>query len=462
MALFTEQQRTVLYHDYLIFVCGVEISAWVQSLDITFSDRHGPGSADIVLTNPFDQWTLTLANLKNNVYRRTDDRFSEKAKYAIYTKKRAMSQDLVVNYTQGSTQTKDPNSTTGDFLERYAFGPGSCVFSKFDTVRIFLKNPYDHPDTDRWFPAFTGTVGNRPNPNDYVTAASTVTLQCYDIRAAMTGMRVGVNSQQNIAYKTIAGAKEGKVFIDSDAAGMFKDYYPTPDNLRLSGTDNILSGKKFTDMVSMLITGRIGWVSPDGPIAAGGVACGEGTGFFEPGIVMAYANPSSNSATEAGRVSTLEAWDNLCLFGTKGTFWTQAECMNVGLNSFWQDDYSPMDGKMHFLLPAKGLQISDMVRTSFDGMNNIMDSPDWTDRFSLISKICQQIDYECPHCEAYKLELEQYNGLMDFFALGMSKVVTRQEWRIEKLKEELTSLKSLMTEELDYENAAREGTNSDD
>ena len=69
---------------------------------------------------------------------------------------------------------------------------------------------------------------------------------------------------------------------------------------------------------------------------------------------------------------------------------------------------------------------------------------------------------ECPHCEAYKLELEQYNGLMDFFALGMSKVVTRQEWRIEKLKEELSSLKSLMTEELDYESTAREGTNSDD
>jgi len=53
-----------------------------------------------------------------------------------------------------------------------------------------------------------------------------------------------------------------------------------------------------------------------------------------------------------------------------------------------------MHGLMHFLLPAGGLQISDMIRTSYAGLNNITENPDWTDRFTLISKICQQIDYE--------------------------------------------------------------------
>ena len=379
MALkFVEQQRTVLYHDYLIYICGVEISPWVQSVDITFADRHGPGSADIVLTNPFDQWILTEKNLINNIYRNTSDRYSERAKLAIFNKKLAAAKLLAIGPTPA-------------FLKRYSFGPGSLIFSRFDTVKIFLKNPYDHPEGDRWLPAFTGTVGNRPNTNNYVTGASSVSLQCFDIRAAMTGMRMALNGYQNTSFATIKGAQSQTVWASAEA-GFFKDYYPT-SNQRVGGTDNVLNGYSFVDMVSSIVTGQIQWVSPK-VAGAKAVKAGQGTGFFIPGTVLKYANPSNKVIKGTDKITTLETWDNICLFGTKGNFWTRAECVQVGEDSFWQGGHTPFHGKMHFLIPAGGLQISDMIRTSFDGLNNIMVNPDWTDRFTLISRICQQIDYE--------------------------------------------------------------------
>ena len=398
MIKFVEQQRTVLYHDYLIYICGVEISPWVQSVDITFSDRHGPGSADIVLTNPFNQWIMTAANINQRSYRITEDRYSEKAKYEIYQKKEALSAALFIKYSQSKKkQDQDPKNSTQDFLKRFSFGPGSCIFSRFDTVKIFLKNPYDHPDVDRWLPAFTGTLGNKPNSNNYITGASTVSLQCYDIRAAMSGMRMGVNGYQNTTFQTTTGAKEQTVFMDSDAAGYFMDYYPTSDQQRSAGTDNVLAGHSFVNMVSLLVTGLINWVSP---IVAGSksIVAGQGTGLFTPGEVLKYANPANPNIKAPDKISkfhtSLETWDNLCLFGTKKDFWARAECVVVGKGSFWGGKYSPLNGKMHFLIPAEGLQISDMIRTSYDGLNNIMANPDWTDRFSLISRICQQVDYE--------------------------------------------------------------------
>jgi hypothetical protein len=392
---FKEQQRTVLYHDYMVFVCGVDISPWVQSLEITYTDRNGPGSADIVLTNPFNQWILTSDNF-NNIYRNTNDRFSEKAKLKIYNRKQELSQQFFIRYnTSRHKSSKDPKSAMEDFQRRYSFGPGSCIFSKFDTVKIFIKNPYDSPSTDRWIPAFTGTIGNRPVTSNYVTGASSVSLHCYDIRATMTGMRIAVNGFNNSMWQTSEGGKKNTIFIDSDAAGFFKDYYPT-NNQRVAGTDHIFSGFSFVDMVSLIVTGRYNWVSPSSKSKSGpnGVVGGQGTGFFSPGKVIKYSNPKNTQAIESGKVGSLESWDNLCLFGTKSDFWTKKECVSIGENSFWQDKHSPLHGQMHFLIPASGLQISGMIRTSFEGLNNIMATPDWTDRFSLISKVCQQIDYE--------------------------------------------------------------------
>ena len=63
---------------------------------------------------------------------------------------------------------------------------------------------------------------------------------------------------------------------------------------------------------------------------------------------------------------------------------------------------------------------------------------------------------DCQHCEAYRLELDQYEGLLDFVVLGLTKTISRQEWKIEKLKKELAELKAELG--VDYESCRGEGT----
>jgi hypothetical protein len=412
ISFFKERQRTVHYYDYLIYVCGVDISPYVESLDVTYTDRSGPSSVDITLSNPFDQWILNMGNLAGS-FRKTSDRYSEKPKYQIYQKKKLLSKMLTI-HNVGSTPPGffvaapnpevDPEilaqAESFDFQQRYSFGPGSCVFSKFDTVKIFMKHPDDPWNVDRWFPAFTGTIDTKPFSTNYVNGRSSLALQAYDLRQTLAGMRVAVNPYQQINSNQNA-------FFNSDAAGFFKDFYPGGALVRAPGTDNVFAGKSFVDMTSLIVTGRTGWVSPAGGVTSNaadglpGTPEGSGVGFFQPGQVMKYANGANTSVKESGVKTSLEDWDFLCLFGINSNtnapynrFLTQKECAAIGQDSFWGGKHTPMNGQMHFLLPAQGLQISDMIRTSFDGINNMMASPDWTNRFQLLSQVCQQVDYE--------------------------------------------------------------------
>jgi hypothetical protein len=403
---YRELQRQVYNYDFLVYICGIDVSAYIQNIDFDYTDRSSPGSVDITLTNPFDQWIFTNQNIGNH-WRLTADRYTEKPKYQIFVAKRALSRSIVFkkqfpnsNLPLPTTPNplSDPNFVSTaiqqDFLQRYAFGPGSCIFSKFDTVKIFVKNPSDPPGTDRWYPAFTGTVDNKPLATNYVSGMSTVTLHAFDIRNAMSGMRIGVNPVQNLAYQQGQANKSLQTFFDSDATGFFKDFYPS--NPTHSGApDNIFAGKSFPDMVSLIVTGKTGWVTGANPA---GITSGTGVGNFKPGKVFRYLNPGNTSAagkdTNSNVVTNLEAWDNLCLLGSTQQFSTKQQCDFIGKNSFWTSTITPFDGHMHFLIPADGLNISDMIKTSFDGLNNIMAAPDWTNRFALVTQICNQIDYE--------------------------------------------------------------------
>lgn len=412
---FVEEQRTVMLYDYLVYICGVDVSAFVEELNLYYQDRNGQGSVDIVLSNPFDQWIMTSSNLRK-VYRTSQDRYSEMAKKEIYDRKKYLSQFITIKPTASPDQYlnyKDPiqipqyydklalqnlpDLVKSQFNERYGFGPGTCVFSRFDTVKIFIKNPTDPPDQDRWIPAFTGTVENKPFATDYVNGKSSVSIHAYDIRASMQNMRIGVNPVQNQLFNQETQARSA---FFSDAAGLFADFYPTGQ--QRTPYDNIFAGLSFPDMVSMIITGKTGWAKPGGTPTE--IENGKGIGNFKPGIVYTYANKRNSQARTNNRESSLEKWDNLCLFGVRSfsdktpvarnSFLTFKECKSVGTTSFWKQPNSPTDGFMHFLLPDQGLKIADMIVSSVTGYNNIMSSPDWTNRYALVSQICQQIDYE--------------------------------------------------------------------
>lgn len=409
---FVEQQRQVYIYDFIVYVAGVDISAYVKDLSITYTNKSSPGSADISLSNPFDQWILTNKNFTGS-FRTSNDRYSESAKKQIVFNKINLSKQSVANKLQDTKgevikevqQFGIKNTIAGsqDFLQRYTFGPGSCVFSRFDTVKIFIKCPIDPPEKDRWIPAFTGILENKPFTTNFINGDSTISLSAFDIRSTLQYMRMGVNPYSNSGFTTkgelYSKQRNQYVFIDEASAGFFEDYYPglpQGNSEKSPRTDNIFAGKSFVDSISMITCGKTGWVNGGKPVTDG-----EGVGFFQPGKVYKYANPKNTNVKESGVVTDLADWDNLCIFGNTKKYLTERDCIKIGTRSWWgaQFDgagqaYTPMHGYVHFLIPAEGLNISNLIRTSFEGANNIMGSPEWSTRLSLISNFCEMVDYE--------------------------------------------------------------------
>lgn len=405
---FVERQRSFEIYDFLVFVCGVDVSPYVQTLDIHYCDRAGINSADITLLNPFDQWVLTNQNFAN-IWRTTNvlsDRYSETAKYNIYKAKKNLSYDLTVatfapNANAFSTPSQAANKVLlqaqrSDFLQRYAFGPNSVVFSKFDPVKIFIRNPFAADTNDsQWMPAFTGTLENKPFNTNYVTGASSIQLTCYDIRAAMSGMRVAVNPYQNSFFQ---GNPNRASF--GATVGLFQDLYLTQSDGgvgRDQAFDNIFYGMNYVDAQSLLVTGQVGWVNGGSAVQQSKV---KGIGNFQPGQVVRYAPASVAGPFSKPVVSNLEDWDNLCLFGegdAEGntpakTWWTRKQCIFAGKNSFWGQEYSPIEGSLHWLIPADGLTITDMITGNGPGV--ITAEINWTNRFDLMNQMAKQVDYE--------------------------------------------------------------------
>jgi hypothetical protein len=422
---YTEQQRQVQIYDYLVYVCGVEISAYTKSIEVVHTNRSGPGSATIVLANPFDQWILTEANLKApaGIWNMGRGKYSERPKADIYKRKKNLSNRLIIKRKKPSNEKAvgatspsqpaenmkeeiDPEATfktrIEDFLQRYSFGPGSCIFSKMDTVKIFIRNPYDDPDTtDRWIPFFTGFVDAKPFTTNYITGESSVTLTCFDIRQAMQGMRISANPYSNTILAN--GSTDSSVSVQqptadqvlsftSDSAGFFKDFYPKPNAPTATGYTNVFADKPFVDAISMIITGLTGWVNGTVKDA---VLEGSGVGEFSIGLIYRYMNKNNpDKGAKPKAVTDLSEWDNLCLFGFRRDFWTLQDCKEAGQDSFYDGKRHPFTGMLHWLLPGEKLLISDMITSTTDGANNVMSNPEWTDRLALITQMCNQVDYE--------------------------------------------------------------------
>lgn len=442
---FIERQRTVFLHDFIVYVCGVDISPYVKSLEVTYTDRNSPSSADIILTNPFDQWVLRNENFRGS-WRLGPGKYSESPKYSIFKNKRLLSAQTMkikVDKTRNNPANSSPLPPTDpsllvdrgaftptalalgadqDFMQRYTFGPGSLIFSRFDTVKIFIKNPSDPDTADRWIPAFTGTIEGKNFSTDFVDGKSNVNLQCYDCRHILQGMRVAVNPITNSNFTTLdATARQQTAVIDQWDAGFFADIYPT--NVRDQQYDNIFAGLGFADSVSLLLTGKTNWVNGKSPVEG---FKGASFGFFQPGQVYRYANPENSSAKPATGnpnsvfVTDLEAWDNLCLFSGVQGFWSEQKCRATGASSFWSSSVTnsktsttPLNGNVHWLIPAEGLSVTNSIIQSTAGFTNVTGTLDWTDRYSLLTNFLKKIDYECTVTGAGDIVLEF--PLYDFY-----------------------------------------------
>ena len=61
---------------------------------------------------------------------------------------------------------------------------------------------------------------------------------------------------------------------------------------------------------------------------------------------------------------------------------------------------------------------------------------------------------DCAHCQALEREIESLSGLMEWVTVGLSKTISRQEWKIEQLRKEVLEL----TGDESHEKLGREGT----
>lgn len=231
---FVERQHQVMYADFQIYVCGVDVTPWVAgSLSVVLSGRDGMNTASFNLQNANDNFVLNLRNLrdpnnKGGGWRIADphhigSQYSELAKYQIFKAKNKEVDDCFLpnnpydkhigifrSSCRSSPTSTAPNSndtTPGDAAlppsdmpqdsgfvrsaRQWPLDPNRPIFHKHDPVRIFMHNPTT--ESDSWLPAFTGFIDSYSFDDDYTNGQSEIKISCYDIRGAMAKMRVAKN-----------------------------------------------------------------------------------------------------------------------------------------------------------------------------------------------------------------------------------------------------------------------------
>jgi len=292
---------------------------------------------------------------------------------------------LEVDPNQGMPETKGKHkrqkiirnptdSDTGD--SRWPLSERSVVFHKNDPIRIFLHNPLS--EQDQWLFGFTGFIDQYPVQTDYLTASSSITIQCYDIRALMQKMRVSMNSLTGIVTPEP---------LFSDRASVFAD-------LRVpSRWGHAFANMAFEDAMATLITGT--------NLKRKGQGKKFGIGDLAVGKVVTYPAEGSDNADDDVNRAILEEWHTLVINGPSDLNDTKSIANKTFLNSTWVDKigrgttsdgpYSPFSSYVHFLLPREGTAARTLTQIQFDAGT---DQRDWVTRYEVISDFCARLDYE--------------------------------------------------------------------
>ena len=350
---FAESDFTISVGDFIVYVAGVDLTPFISgNVSVTWSDMNGPNQASFTLDNAMDTWVLTAENLEG-FFRQTGDRYDETGKQQLFQYKNQEGDDGL-----RSQNPRDP--VTGE--RRWPLQNRSAIFNKYDPIRIWFHNPLS--EEDQWMPVFAGFVDSFPISTDHTNGTSTLSLNCVDIKALLAKMRVLTNVVEpfNNNPQTVPDPLFGQDL------GFFRDLS------RPGQFSHILAQQSFTSSVSFLITGS------NSLDVAGNTKFG--VGKFTNGEQVEYD----------GKPSTLEDWHRLVLFGSKRAFWTGAEVKAVGQATRWNEEGSPAQQQLHFLLPQKGLTARDLIEFQFfaGGSNQY----EWENRLSLLQLLAGRIDYQ--------------------------------------------------------------------
>ena len=423
--IFNEEKRnTAFYHNIKIFISGADVTPWLTSqVIIQRSGRKGIGTCTFSLSNVFSAFELTRANLNiqetankddednfvtrdsngrvrtKGIFRMSDPysaegRYSELAKFSIFEYKTRPEVNIkhsvkafgpVKNTTRGgrvttSGLTQDESAADNAVTYRYPMNVGSLVFHRFDPVRVFVQNPFTSSD-DEWSLEFTGYLDTKPFSQDYVNGMSVINISCQDIRVYMQNMRTGTNpaaviGNDNFAFFT----GTGEAVADEPTAGAFNDQV-SPFN-RIT---HVLGGQTFEQSIKTLLFG----FDQDGSTKGG-------VGQLSEGERVEY-DPGSD-----GRARVLEEWNNTVQFGTNikdpatgrtSGYFTKAGMLKLGADTVIGGAGSPDAQKVHFLFPAEGAPLTNLI--AFSQVDQRIDARvEFATRLELLVNLCNSLDYE--------------------------------------------------------------------
>lgn len=285
-----------------------------------------------------------------------------------------------INVEAGNTNPKHPE--TGRLKE--SFDPGDLVIGKHDPICIFAHNPLS--EADEWYPIFTGFINTVNERTDEVTGESSISVNCYCIRAIMRKMRIAENA-------AIAQFKPDLVF---QKIGFFSDTL----GANASAFTSAFTGLSLEEEVCQLVTGTIDRkLKPDqasgdrtnvNPIS--GNASINAVGKFSIGDVLRYdGTASTGTPASTGSTKTLEEWHTLTVFGPGRTFMTEAEMVAIGSDSYIGGPFDPWSRNIHFLLPANGTNVQTLNTIVIE--DNLKQFQ-FTTRWETIQKAAQLLDYQ--------------------------------------------------------------------
>lgn len=270
------------------------------------------------------------------------------------------------------------------------FDPGDLVIGKHDPIMIFAHNPYT--EADEWYPVFCGFINTANERTDETTGESSITLQCYCVRALMKQMRVVINP-------AIAQIEPDVVFGQKDA-GYFADLL----NFNSSGFTDATYGLPLEQIVCLLVTGSISskvksdlTSAPDGQEASTNFVSGKtnsnAIGRFFTGEVMRYEGAAAAGvpASTGEDSKTLEEWHALTVFGPDKKFMPESEVNEIGLNSYIGGSFDPWTRQMHFLLPSNGSNVKNLSELVVaDNLQQFQ----FSNRWEMIHTLARLLDYQ--------------------------------------------------------------------
>jgi len=426
---FSEKNQ-VLSHDFLLYIQGVDVSAYVQgSISWSIVGLGGENQLNCTLDNAHDRWVITDANVKGNWRNTKDVEFSEREKHELY------------KFKQNSDINPIDYATTGE--PRWSLVAGRVILHKYDPIRLFVQDPYGHG----WMPAFTGYMIRAEVSDDWVTGLSNVTISASDIRERMQHMRVQLNP--------VAGM-DGHARLEPifENAGDFSDLLRKLGTTNEGGAFNDRYAKlKYEDVVATLITGENASYSENrrAQSAVGSFSIG-GTFYIEPQAGGKFTTwfldemspdttSSSGSSLPAKGNASLEYLHRIMLFGrVKGElvgynsdsgksenvevdadFWSKKNCQIVGKETKTGGVFTPSSCELFFLLPKGGTPWSSIVEVAIDSLSG---QRTWGNRTDLLREYTENVGYSwtvTPFGDMV-FEFNQYDFLPSFYGSNFSAV----------------------------------------